>query len=105
MNANEKNDLLTKEVVRHVAKLSRLALTDNEIERAKEDLSRIFSHIDRLKEIDTSGVEPLDHPTELLNRDRDDEVGVTLSQQQVLDNAPAVRDVYIDVPKVLGETS
>jgi|TARA_B100000959_G_C14981633_1_gene623754 aspartyl-tRNA(Asn)/glutamyl-tRNA(Gln) amidotransferase subunit C len=105
MNANEKNDLLTKEVVRHVAKLSRLALTDNEIERAKEDLASIFSHIDKLKEIDTSGVEPLDHPTELLNRDRDDEVGVTLSQQQVLDNAPAVRDVYIDVPKVLGETS
>ncbi|MBT4583498.1 MAG: Asp-tRNA(Asn)/Glu-tRNA(Gln) amidotransferase subunit GatC [Phycisphaerae bacterium] len=105
MDANEKNDLLTKEVVRHVAKLSRLALTDNEIERAKEDLASIFSHIDKLKEIDTSGVEPLDHPTELLNRDRDDEVGVTLSQQQVLDNAPAVRDVYIDVPKVLGETS
>ncbi len=73
--------------------------------RPRRNCTDASGTIDKLKEIDTSGVEPLDHPTELLNRDRDDEVGVTLSQQQVLDNAPAVRDVYIDVPKVLGESS
>ncbi|MBC8203310.1 MAG: Asp-tRNA(Asn)/Glu-tRNA(Gln) amidotransferase subunit GatC [Planctomycetes bacterium] len=105
MNVNEQNEAMTTDVVRHVAKLSRLALTDTEIEKTIEDLSSIFSHIDKLKEVDTAGVEPLDHPTELLNRDRDDEIGATLSQQQVLENAPAVRDVYIDVPKVLGEGS
>lgn len=105
MNANEKNIPLTTEAVRHVAKLSRIALTDVEIEQTKEDLSSIFMHIDRLKQIDTAGVAPLDHPSELLNRDRDDEVGETLSQQQVLKNAPAVKGVYIDVPKVLGGES
>ncbi|MDP6693910.1 MAG: Asp-tRNA(Asn)/Glu-tRNA(Gln) amidotransferase subunit GatC [Phycisphaerales bacterium] len=99
------NSSISTEVVRHIAKLARLALTDSEIEQTKEDLLSIFSHIDRLKNIDTSGVEPLDHPTELINRDRDDTVGNTLSQEQVLENAPAVRDVYIDVPKVLGGES
>ncbi len=93
---------LTTEEVRHVAKLSRLALSDSEIEQTKEDLSTIFEHISRLNEVETDGVEPLDHPTELQNRSRDDSVGEALSQQQVLANAPAVKDVYFDVPKVLG---
>jgi|TARA_B110000196_G_C20785912_1_gene493264 aspartyl-tRNA(Asn)/glutamyl-tRNA(Gln) amidotransferase subunit C len=96
------NTSLTTEEVRHIAKLSRLALTDGEIEKAKEDLSTIFEHINRLSELDTSGVEPLCHPAELQNRTRDDTVGEALSQKQVLANAPAVRDVYFDVPKVLG---
>jgi aspartyl-tRNA(Asn)/glutamyl-tRNA(Gln) amidotransferase subunit C len=93
---------LTTEEVKHVAKLSRLALSDAEIEKAKEDLSTIFEHISRLNTINTDGVEPLDHPTELQNRTRDDTIGEALSQQQVLANAPAVKDVYFDVPKVLG---
>ncbi|MDG1137846.1 MAG: Asp-tRNA(Asn)/Glu-tRNA(Gln) amidotransferase subunit GatC [Phycisphaerales bacterium] len=93
--------LNTKEV-QHVAKLSRLALTNVEIEQAKEDLSTIFEHIARLNDVDTEGVDPLDHPTELLNRYRDDSIGKSLSQEQVLSNAPAVKDVFFDVPKVLG---
>ena len=105
MNANEENVTMTSEVVRHVAKLSRLALSDEEIEQAKVDLCSIFAHIDRLKDIDTSGVEPLDHPTGLLDRVRNDETGNVLTQQQVLENAPAIKDVYISVPKVLGGQS
>ncbi|MAI67395.1 MAG: Asp-tRNA(Asn)/Glu-tRNA(Gln) amidotransferase GatCAB subunit C [Phycisphaerae bacterium] len=93
---------LTTKEVQHVAKLSRLALTNVEIEQAKEDLSTIFEHIARLNDVDTEGVDPLDHPTELLNRYRDDSIGKPLSQEQVLSNAPAVKDVFFDVPKVLG---
>ncbi len=96
------NTSLTTDQVRHVAKLSRLALTDAEIEQAKEDLSTIFDHISRLNDVETEGVDPLDHPTELQNRNRDDSVGDALSQQQVLANAPAIKDVFFDVPKVLG---
>jgi aspartyl-tRNA(Asn)/glutamyl-tRNA(Gln) amidotransferase subunit C len=96
------NTSLTTEQVRHVAKLSRISLGEDEIEQAKIDLGTIFEHINRLGEIETDGVEPLDHPTELQNRDRDDNVGEVLTQQQVLANAPAVKDVYFDVPKVLG---
>ena len=96
------NTSLTTDQVRHVAKLSRLALTDAEIEQAKEDLSTIFDHISRLNDVETEGVDPHDHPTELQNRNRDDSVGDALSQQQVLANAPAIKDVFFDVPKVLG---
>ena len=96
------NTSLTTAQVQHVAKLSRIALSDSEIEQAKVDLSTIFDHISLLRTVNTDGIEPLDHPTELLNRDRDDSVGETLSQEQVLANAPAVTDVFFDVPKVLG---
>ncbi|MDP7009482.1 MAG: Asp-tRNA(Asn)/Glu-tRNA(Gln) amidotransferase subunit GatC [Phycisphaerales bacterium] len=102
MNEKTPNESISSDAVRHVAKLSRLALSDDELERTKEDLASIFSHIDRLKQIDTDGVEPLDHPTELCDRSRDDSVGPTLSRQQVLENAPATKGDYIDVPKVLG---
>tara|TARA_B110001454_G_C12321955_1_gene268191 strand:- start:31 stop:333 length:303 start_codon:yes stop_codon:yes gene_type:complete len=96
------NTSLTTAQVQHVAKLSRIALSDSEIEQAKVDLSAIFDHISLLRTVNIDGIEPLDHPTELLNRDRDDSVGETLSQEQVLANAPAVTDVFFDVPKVLG---
>ena len=96
------NTSLTTAQVQHVAKLSRIALSDSEIEQAKVDLRTIFDHISLLRTVNTDGIEPLDHPTELLNRGRDDSVGETLSQEQVLANAPAVTDVFFDVPKVLG---
>ena len=106
MNQNTpETALLSDEAVAHVAHLSRLALTKNEISKAKEDLSAIFAHIDKLRLIDTSGVDPLDHPTELVNHVRSDDPGTTLSQEQVLSNAPAVQEVFFDVPKVLGESS
>ena len=96
------NTSLTTQEVQHVAKLSRLALSNVEIEKAKEDLCAIFDHINRLNKVDTTGVDPLDHPTELQNSSRDDSVTPALTQKQVLENAPAVKDVYFDVPKVLG---
>ena len=105
MNVKNFNSVITSDTVRHVAKLARLALTDDEIEQTKIDLTNILSHIDRLQDADTEGIEPLDHPTGQVNRDRDDAVGESLSQQQVLANAPAVKDVFIDVPKVLGGTA
>lgn len=102
MNAKKSNSAITSETVRHLAKLARLALTADELEQTKIDLTSILSHIDRLQDVDTDGVTPLDHPTELIDRHRDDAVGDSLSQQQVLANAPAVKDKFIDVPKVLG---
>ncbi len=104
MNQSQPDSPLTDETVRHVANLARLALSDQEIDTAKTDLTSIFRHIDKLNSINTDGVEPLDHPTELMNHTRDDVAGDTLSQEQVLVNAPSVKDVYFDVPKVLGDS-
>ncbi|MBT4530326.1 MAG: Asp-tRNA(Asn)/Glu-tRNA(Gln) amidotransferase subunit GatC [Phycisphaerae bacterium] len=105
MNENASETTLTDEAVAHVAHLSRLALTPEDVTKAKDDLTAIFTHIDRLRSIATQDVEPLDHPTELKNHIRSDDVGNSLSQEQVLANAPAVKDVYFDVPKVLSESS
>jgi aspartyl-tRNA(Asn)/glutamyl-tRNA(Gln) amidotransferase subunit C len=102
MNQIEPDSALSDDAVQHVAHLARLALTDVELIEAKKDLKAIFTHIDLLKSIDTSGVEPLDHPTELTNSTRDDTVGDSLTQEQVFANAPATKDIYFDVPKVLG---
>ena len=104
MNQSEPETALSDDAVRHVANLARLALTEKEVTEAKEDLTSIFAHISKLNTVNTTNVEPLDHPTELLNHVREDSSGKTLSQEQVLSNAPAVKDVYFDVPKVLGET-
>ena len=96
---------LTNDDVRHVANLSRLSLTEKEVDQAIEYLAAIFAHIDVLNSVDTKGIDPLDHPTELINHTRNDDVGNALSQEQVLANAPAIQDVYFDVPKVLGGDS
>tara|TARA_B100001964_G_C13705885_1_gene368094 strand:- start:75 stop:392 length:318 start_codon:yes stop_codon:yes gene_type:complete len=104
MNKRPPESILSDEDVRHVANLARLAISENEVRKAKQDLTAIFAHINCLNAISTDGVEPLDHPTEILNHIRDDAVGSALSQDQVLANAPAIKDVYFDVPKVLDAT-
>lgn len=85
-----------------MASLAQITLSSEEINRTIDDLNAVLRHIESIREIDTTGVEPLDHPTELIDRVRDDLVSEPLSQEQVLSNAPAVKDVYLDVPKVLG---
>ena len=95
----------TNDEILHIAALSRLSLAEAEITKAKDDLNSIFEHINLLQTIDTSKVEPLDHPTELTDQFRNDEPGKTFSQEQVLENAPSSNEVYFDVPKVLGGDS
>lgn len=94
--------LLTVETVERVAFLSRLELSPDEIKQSAEELSDIFHHINRLQSVPTEGVLPLDHPTELTDHIREDESSSPFSQEQALQNAPATKDVYFDVPKVLG---
>ena len=105
MSTKHTDSLLTTETVEHVADLARITLSNEEVEEAIINLGSILDHIVQILSVDTKGVEPLDHPTELLDRHRDDEVSDPLSQQQVLANAQAVRDVYLDVPKILGGES
>ena len=97
--------LLTDEAVKRVALLSRLELTPDEVKQSAKELNDIFQHINRIKSIPTEGILPLDHPTELTDHIRDDVETEPLTQQQVLQNAPSTRDVYFDVPKVLGADS
>jgi len=92
---------ITMKQVEHVARLARLELTDEEKERMRAQLDSILSYIDKLNELDTSAVEPTSHVLPMMNVFRDDEVRPSLSQEEVLANAPDRQDLFFRVPRIL----
>jgi len=94
---------LTDEQVRHVAKLSRLKLTDEQVHFFAEQLSHVLEYVDKLSEVDVEGVEPMAHPTDMTNRFRDDDPTAGIPVDDALKNAPAADPPFFKVPKVLGD--
>ena len=92
---------LSIDEVRHVAKLARLRLTDEQLERYRGQLSAVLEHIAKLSELDVEGVEPMAHPSDLTNRFDDDVPGPMLPREKILGMAPATEGNYLAVPKVL----
>ncbi|MCS7163775.1 MAG: Asp-tRNA(Asn)/Glu-tRNA(Gln) amidotransferase subunit GatC [Thermodesulfovibrio sp.] len=92
---------ISKEQVRHIAMLSRLELSEKEIELYQEQLSRILDYVEKLNEIDTTSVEPTSHVIELKNVFREDEVKPSLSRDEALRNAPDSTDKFFRVPKII----
>ncbi len=92
---------LSIDEVRHVAKLARLRLTDEQLERYRGQLLTVLDHIAKLSELDVEGVEPMAHPSDLTNRFDDDVPGAMLARETVLGLAPATEGDYFAVPKVL----
>ena len=95
---------ITEEEVRRVAELAALALRDDEVERMANDLDSILGHIDKLNELDTTGIEPMaqvlfeaEEPATL----REDRERPTLSNSEALRNAPASGNGYFKVPRVI----
>jgi aspartyl-tRNA(Asn)/glutamyl-tRNA(Gln) amidotransferase subunit C len=93
----EVNDAL----VDKLANLSRLNFNEQEKEIIKKDLQRMIEFVDKLKELDTTGVEPLLHMSDAANRLRDDEIKGSISREEGLRNAPKTDGVYFKVPKVI----
>ncbi len=89
--------------VRHAANLSRLKLSDEQVRFFTEQLSGVLDYIAKLNELEVDGVEPMAHPTDIVNRFRDDVVTESLSVEKVLHNAPEADPPFFKVPKVLGE--
>ncbi|MBI1292066.1 Asp-tRNA(Asn)/Glu-tRNA(Gln) amidotransferase subunit GatC [bacterium] len=87
--------------VEHVALLSRLALTDGEKEKFARELSKIFSHVDQLAELNVEGVEPTAHPLPMKNVFRQDVVLDSLSNEAVLANAAESEDGCFKVPQIV----
>ncbi len=94
---------LTIEDVEHVASLARLGLSDDELERMRQQLSSILEHIAVLQEIDTDRIPPTAQVNALSNVLRDDDVRPSLTQERVLANAPQSRDGFLEVRAVMGE--
>ncbi len=86
--------------VEHVAKLARLALTEEEKERFALQLGRIIDNFDELSQVDTEGVEPLSHALSVVNVLREDEVHESLGREKLMKNAPAEENGFFRVPKI-----
>jgi aspartyl-tRNA(Asn)/glutamyl-tRNA(Gln) amidotransferase subunit C len=99
----EKTARLTRDAVEHVAKLARLALTDDEIDELTPQLAGILEHAASIAALDTSDVPPTAHPLPLVNVMRADEVRPSLDRAEVLAAAPATEDGRFLVPRILGE--
>ena len=89
---------ITREEVLHVAKLARLELTDDEVERLTGELSAILEAVSKVSELDLSDVPPTSHPLELVNGFGEDEPRESLSLDQVFANAPAREGDLFTVP-------
>jgi aspartyl-tRNA(Asn)/glutamyl-tRNA(Gln) amidotransferase subunit C len=90
--------VIDREQVLHVAKLARLKLTDEEVERMQSELSSILENIERIGELDLSGVEPTSHVVDLENVLRADEPRPSLPRERALENAPDAASGGFRVP-------
>jgi aspartyl-tRNA(Asn)/glutamyl-tRNA(Gln) amidotransferase subunit C len=89
---------ITREEVLHVAKLARLELSEDEIERLTGELSAILEAVSKVSELDLSDVPPTSHPLELVNTWREDEPRPSLSLDEAFANAPAREGDLFKVP-------
>jgi aspartyl-tRNA(Asn)/glutamyl-tRNA(Gln) amidotransferase subunit C len=88
---------------RHVARLARLALSDEELATLVVELSALLDHVDKVRRLETSDVPPTAHPLPLSNVLRPDEQGPCLERAVVLASAPAVESDRFQVPAILAE--
>jgi aspartyl-tRNA(Asn)/glutamyl-tRNA(Gln) amidotransferase subunit C len=93
---------ISAEQVRHVAKLSRLALTEQQVARVTPQLEAILGYVAKIGEVDLEGVEPMAHVLPLKNVLRDDVAEPGLPVEQVLQNAPETDGPFFKVPKIIG---
>lgn len=89
--------------VLHVARLARLELTDEELDRYVDQLGAVLDHAADVAALDTSGVPPTAHPLPMENVLRDDVVGPSLDRGEVLREAPDSDGTKFRVPRILGE--
>ena len=91
---------ITRDEVLHVARLARLELRDDEVERFTEQLSAILEAVAKVSELDLTGVEPTAHPLDLLNVWAEDVPRPCLPQGDALANAPDHEAGFFKVPPI-----
>jgi aspartyl-tRNA(Asn)/glutamyl-tRNA(Gln) amidotransferase subunit C len=92
---------ITQDLITYLEGLGRIRLSDEEKEKTKTDLSAILSYIDKLNELDTTGVEPLSHALLMTNVFREDVVTNTSMRDSILSNAPESKDGSFKVAKTV----
>ena len=94
---------LTIDEVRHVARLARLRLSEEELEKMQQELSAILGYIDMLQEVDVTDVPPTAQVTDVVNVVRPDEVRPSLPVDEALADAPMREDDFFKVKRVFEE--
>ena len=89
-------NIISDETIEYVGILAKLELNEEEKEQAKKDMGAMLDYIDKLNELDTTGVEPMSHVFPVTNVFREDGSEATLS------NAPSMKDSGFKVPKTIG---
>lgn len=92
---------ITDKTIDKLAELARLNFEGERKDAMKKDLERMLNFVDKLNELDTTGVQPLVYMTNEPLVLRKDEIGLELTQEQALKNAPSKDSDYFKVPKVL----
>lgn len=93
------------DMVRQVATLARLRISEDEVQRYVVQLASIFNYVDLLNEVNTDNVEPLTHALPITNVLREDAIRPSLTTEQALTNAPQAERGFFVVPKVLDQES
>jgi len=88
-------------MIDRLAQLAKLKFSEEEKKELKTDLERMIEFVEKLKEVDTTGVEPLLHITNAVNIVREDEVKQTITKEEALLNAPLTDGNFFKVPKVI----
>ncbi|MDO4563242.1 MAG: Asp-tRNA(Asn)/Glu-tRNA(Gln) amidotransferase subunit GatC [Clostridia bacterium] len=92
---------ITNDEIKHVARLARLYLSDEEEKRMEKDLGAILTFMDKLNNLDTAGVPQTAHAVETSNVLREDVAAPSFDREELLKNAPTVEDGCYSVPKVV----
>lgn len=95
---------VSKKDVEYIAMLAKLSFSDAEKEKMTAELNTILKYVEKLNEIDTTHVEPLQNMNERINVLRDDVLTGSISNEEALKNAPDFQDRFFKVPKVIAQS-
>lgn len=93
---------VTDQLIDHLANLSRLTFNAAEKEELRVDLQKMISFVEKLQEIDTTGISPLTHMGSSANALREDKVSGMISREEAFRNAPLQDGLFFKVPKVIN---
>lgn len=95
------SNIISDETIEYVGILAKLELSGEEKEQAKKDMESMLDYIDKLNELDTSGVEPMSHVFPVNNVFREDVVTNGDEHEKILANAPEEKDQSFKVPRTV----
>lgn len=93
--------MISEKEIKHIAKLARLSLTKKEIKKMQKEMSEILNYIEKLKEVDVTGIEPMRHSVPVVNVMRKDEEEKKREKEKILNLAPERKGDYIKAPKII----